>query len=76
MELKIGDKIRIKDNFPGIRRRGTVCEVCEVKESWDYESRFTCRVREIGGLWSCLVLEQEIEKVTTKGQQLVFSFME
>ena len=76
MKLKIGDKVRIKDIFQVAKRVGKVHEVCQVAEDWDYESEFICRVREIDGFWSCLMFEQEIEKVVTKGQQLLFSFME
>ncbi len=78
MKLKIGDKIRIRDTFPETGRGGKIYEVSQTAAEWDYNSVFICRVQEIDTPfpWSCLMFEYEIEKIVTKGPQLLFPFME
>lgn len=69
MQLKIGDKVKII-KFPKTSCIGYICEVTELyKEPW------CCSVENIKTGWECIMYSHEIEKVATKGQQLLFSFM-
>ena len=73
MKFKVGDKVRIvkSKTFPDLI--GNIYEVTVVEPPF---SLFACRVKSLqGGGWNCLMFEKEIEKVVTKGQQLLFSFM-
>ncbi len=73
MKFKIGDKVRITPNAAWC---GLVGETCVVSEVQNFNSKFACRVKHISSNWDCVMLEGEIEKLSTKGQQLLFSFME
>lgn len=71
MKLKVGDKVRII-KFPELTNMiGKICEVIEIPI---YSPDYACRVKSRG--WECLMYEQEIEKVSEKGKQLEFAFME
>lgn len=71
MELKVGDKVRIV-KFPEKSCIGMVCEVISIEQDG---FNYCCRIKEVSTRWSCLMLPDEIEKVNTKNQQLLFSFM-
>jgi len=71
MKLKVGDKVRITKHAAWC---GLVGEICEVSETGFLDSEFICRIRHKSS-WNCLMLENEIEKVSTKGKQLLFEFM-
>ena len=73
MNLKIGDRVKINNKFPNPPDVGRICIVTEIEPVY---SIFACQVREEGGCWDCPVYGYEIEDVSTKGQQLLFSFME
>lgn len=77
MVFKIGDKVKIvkSDDFSDIIGR-----LCEVTAIMPKSSLFACRVT--GGTpsspiypYEVLMFDWEIERVVTKGQQLLFSFM-
>lgn len=78
MKYKVGDKVKIvkSDDFSDI-----IGQLCEVEAVMSETSSFVCRVT--GGTlsnptypYSMLMFAWEIEKVITKNQQLLFSFME
>ena len=77
MNFNIGDKVKIIANDNGsddyIGRVGIIIETDRIKQrismDWDYRCEF-----DDGDSYPFNL--QEIEKVVTKGQQLLFSFME
>lgn len=73
MKFKVGDKVRIV-KFPDtdvVGREAIIISVYCDSDLYPY------RIEDfLNSSWGCLVLANEIEKVTTKGQQLLFSFME
>lgn len=73
MKFKVGDKIKtIKSFF--IRKRAEMLGTVDAVYPDIAELQYRIKMEKN---WSCPVHECEIEKVTpTKGQQLVFPFME
>ncbi len=69
---KIGDKVKIvkSDDFSDL-----VGKVCEVSELTNPSSSFACRIIYRPTSWNSLMFAWEIEKVSEKGKQLLFSFM-
>lgn len=72
MMFKIGDKVKVvkSEDFPDMV--GKICKVLTVQPS---NSLFACRIIESKGDFSPLMYDYEIEKVSAKGEQLLFSFM-
>lgn len=75
MKYKVGDKVKIHDceGDPAYNGKiGTVIETDRMKRlgtlKWDYLCSFV-------GLMDYVFGPNEMEKVVTKGQQLLFSFM-
>lgn len=70
--FRVGDKVKIvKWSEPTM-----VGEICEVSETHQPGSVFVCRVRALNiEFWNCLVYASEIEKLPTKGEQLLLDFM-
>ena len=66
MGYKVGDKVRIV-KFPDKEHVGMICEVLRISSP---DSAFCCRVKGRTG-FNCLMFSNEIEKVITKGQQLM-----
>lgn len=70
MRFKVGDKVQIVKSPGDCWDRKGLCEVIATCE----DSGFVCRIKEISTSWNCLMFADEIEKVSIKGQQLVFDF--
>lgn len=68
MKYNIGDKVRITVQGTWTKLVGEVCEVYQLTDS---DSEFACRVRHLPTNWDCLMLDCEIEIISTRGQQLL-----
>ena len=73
MKYKVVDKVRIIKSFDFPDMVGRVYKVGEVQP---LNSIFACRVIDEKTGWSPLMYGKEIEKMPTKGQQLLFEFMD
>lgn len=72
MELKVGDKVRIV-KFPEKSCVGMVCEVISIEHEGGFD--YCCRIKQMSTHWNCLMFVDEIELLSRKGEQLLFSFM-
>lgn len=72
LELKVGDRVKIIKPLE-----------FDVPLDWTYKvititpkySRFACRIESKTG-WQCLMYNNEVEKISEKGKQLLFAFMD
>ncbi len=74
MQLKVGDKVKViqSTDFPDY-----VGHIYTVNVVMEKSSDFACRIDVGGGVFGgTLMFENEIEKVPTVGQQLLFAFMD
>ncbi len=73
LKFKIGDTVKINTKFPSPKDVGKVCVVIRTREptfTFEYD------VKEKMSYWYCPVNETEIEKLSEKGKQLLFPFMD